>query len=100
MNPITVATTPTDLTTPLSSAMGTFTIDLTLSATATDFSAVVSQGEDFVSIATATNTITVSYTENSTSQERAGEITITPLLSSGRPTPIVISFTQIGVPGH
>ena len=52
-----------------------------------------------MSIATATNTITVSYTENSTSQERAGEITITPLLSSGRPTPIVISFTQIGVPG-
>ena len=52
-----------------------------------------------MSIATATNTITATYTENTTSQERAGEITITPVLSSGRPTPIVISFTQIGVPG-
>ena len=58
-SPITVATTPSDLTDPLSSAGGSFTIDLTLGATATGFSAAVSKGElvggeGFVSIATAT----------------------------------------------
>ena len=101
---ISVATNPADLTTPLPSAAGTFTIDLTLGATATGFSSAVSKGElvggeGFVSIATATNTITVTYTENTTTEDRTGEITITPVLSSGTPTPIVIPFTQIGVPG-
>ena len=101
---ISVATNPADLTAPLSSAAGTFTIDLTLETGTTGFTSAVSKGElvageGFVSIATATNTITATYTENTSTENRAGEITITPVLSSGTPTPIVISFTQLGVPG-
>ena len=45
------------------------------------------------------NEITVDYTENETTEDRLGEITITPELSSGTPIPIVLRFRQIGVPG-
>ena len=110
-SPITVVTAPTDLTAPIPSIAGTLTIDLDLSASATGWSAAVSKGaliggEGFVEIdKTASgdpapaNRITVSYMENTTTEDRVGEITITPVLSSGTPTPIVIPFTQFGVPG-